>query len=85
MDMAVCLTLADPTQRDLIAWYSRAEIGDQCHVMTRNRQTYMFLTKLSPITVQWQMPLASTNDPGVTGCMAFLELLQSWDGELAQV
>lgn len=82
--MAVCLTLADPTQRDLIAWFSRAGIGDQCHVMTQGRQTYMFLTKLSPITVQWQMPVANTNDPGVTGSLAFLELLQSWDGELAR-
>jgi hypothetical protein len=70
---------------ELIAWFSRAEIGDQCHVITQNRQTYMFLTKLSPVAVQWKMPVASANAPGVTGSMAFLELLQSWEGELAQV
>ncbi len=83
--MAVSLTLVDPTQMELIAWFSRAEIDDQCHVITQGRQTYMFLTKLSPLTVQWQMPVARSNDPGVTGSMAFLELLQSWEGELTQV
>ena len=83
--MSVSLTLVDPTQMELITWFNRAEIGDQCHVITRCRQTYMFLTKLSPVVVQWQMPVGSANTPGVTGSMAFLELLQSWEGEVAQV
>ena len=83
--MSASLTLVDPTQMELIAWFSRAEIGDHCQVITRNRQTYMFLTKLSPVTVQWKMPVVGTEAPGVMGSIAFLEFLQSWEGELAQV
>ena len=82
--MAVILTLVEPSPRELIAWFSNAEMGAQCQVVTQRQQTYMFLTKLSPITVQWQMPVANTNDPDVTGNLAFLELLQNWDGELAR-
>lgn len=83
--MSAFLTLVDPTQMELIAWFGGAEIGDQCHVITQNRQTYMFLTKLSPVAVQWRMPVGSADTPGVMGSMAFLELLQNWEGELAQV
>ena len=83
--MAVTLTLVDPAHRELIAWFSNAEIGAQCHVLTQSRQTFMFLTKLSPVTVQWQMPVAVGKDGGITGSVQFLELLQSWEGEFAKV
>ncbi len=83
--MAVTLTLVDPSQSELIAWFSNAEISEQCHVITQSQQTYMFLTKLSPVTIQWQMPVAMGKDSGVTGSLQFLELLQNWEGEIARV
>ena len=83
--MSVSLTLVDPAQKALIAWFSSAQIGDKCHVVNQSQQTYMYLIKLSPIVVQWQMPVAMNQGPGVSGSMKFLELLQNWEGELTQV
>ena len=81
----MAVTLVDPSQRELIAWFSNAEIDEQCHVVIQSQQTYMFLSKLSPVTIQWQMPVAMGKDGAVTGSLQFLELLQSWEGEIAQV
>ena len=73
------VVLHEPTHQDLMAWFSKAQIGDKCQVVTRFKQTYMYLTKLDSATLQWQSPSAeTTRQTGVTHTVNFLGLLQSW-------
>ncbi len=76
--MVECLTLVEPAQIDLLAWFAKARYGDKCHVVAQDRQTYMYLTKISPAMVQWQTPTALSQGPGMTRSVKFMELLQTW-------
>jgi hypothetical protein len=76
--MAEYLTLVEPAKLDLIAWFEKARYGDKCHVVAQDRQTYMYLTKISPTTVQWQTPIALSQGPGMTRSVKFIEFLQTW-------
>ena len=76
--MAEYLTLVEPGEIELMAWFAKASYGDKCQVVAQDRQTYMNLTKISPTTVQWQTPTALSQEGGMTRSVKFMELLQTW-------
>ncbi len=77
--MSTSQKIVEPTKNDLFLWFQNARTGDQCHVVTREGQTYTHLIKISPSMVKWQITGFTGQDIDLGRTIHFRELLETWN------